>query len=108
VKAKPVIPRAQAIRDAQDAVDFYFEQGSEPAALGFVDALERAYRHIGRHSATGSQRYAHELALPGLRAWPVARYPYLIFFIEREDCLDVWRIMHGQRDLPAWLNSPPS
>ena len=24
-------------------------------------------------------RYAHELNLPGLRFWPLARYPHLVF-----------------------------
>ena len=104
MKAKPVVPRAQAIRDAQNAVDFYFGEGAGRAALGFVDALERAYRHIGRHPGTGSQRYDHELGLPGLRTWPVARYPHLICFVERTDHVDVWRILHGQRDLPSWLD----
>jgi toxin ParE1/3/4 len=105
VRQKPVIPRAQAVRDVQDAVDFYFGDGAEKAALGFVDALERAYLHIGRHPATASHRYAHELGLPSLRSWPLARYPYLIFFLERDDHPDVWRVLHGHRDLPAGLTS---
>jgi toxin ParE1/3/4 len=51
-------------------------------ALGFIDALEQAYTHIGRHPATGSPRYAHELNLPGLRAWPLTRYPHIVFYVE--------------------------
>jgi len=30
-------------------------------------------------------------------------YPYLIFYIEKEDHIDVWRILHGQRNIPARL-----
>lgn len=26
-------------------------------------------------------------------------YPYVIFYIEREDCVDVWRVLHRQRDI---------
>ncbi len=44
-----------------------------------------------------------ELDLPGLRCWPVKRYPYLVFYVERDDHIDVWRVLHGQRDIPAWL-----
>ena len=58
-------------------------------ALGFIDALEQAYTHIGRHPATGSPRHAHELDLPGLRAWPLTRYPYIVFCVERADHVDV-------------------
>lgn len=103
MKAKAVVPREQASRDVDDAVAYYLSEASEAAALGFIDALERACTHIGRHPATGSPRYAHELNLPGLRAWPLTRYPYLVFYVERPDHIDVWRVLHGQRDIPAWM-----
>ena len=67
--------------------------------MGFIDALERAYAHISR--------YAHELNLPGLRSWKLTRYPYLIFYVEFENSVDVWRVLHGQRDIPAWLGTEP-
>jgi toxin ParE1/3/4 len=106
VRAKPVVPREQAHRDVQDAVAHYLAEGAETAALGFIDALENAYRHIGRHPATGSPRYAHELNLPGLRSWPLTRYPYLVFYVEHPDHVDVWRVLQGQRDIPAWMQDP--
>jgi toxin ParE1/3/4 len=68
-----------------------------------VDALERAYAHIGKHPATGSPRYAHELNIPDLRSWPLHKYPYLVFYVERVDSIDVWRVLHMKRDIPAWM-----
>ena len=103
--AKPVIPRAAAERDIEDAFTYYLDQGAQQAALGIIDALEQAYRHIGANPASGSPRYAHELELPGLRSWPVRRYPYLVFYLERDDHIDVWRVLHGQRDIPAWMSA---
>ncbi len=103
MKSRSVIPRELANRDVDAAIDYYLSEGAAQAALGFVVALEQAYAHIGRHPATGSLRYAHELNLPGLRFWPLARYPHLIFYIERDDYIDVWRVLHGQRDIPAWM-----
>lgn len=103
MKAKPVIPREQANRDVDEAVAYYLGEASEAVALGFIDALEQAYTHMARHPATGSPRYAHELNLPGLRTWSLAHYPYLVFYIERPDHIDVWRVLHGQRDIPAWM-----
>ena len=32
-----------------------------------------------------------------------AAYPYLIFYIERDGHVDVWRVLHALRDIPAWL-----
>jgi len=106
VKIKPVIPRVLANRDVDEAVRHYLDQDAEAAALGFIDALEHAYAHIGRHAATGSPRYAHELNLPGLRFWPLTRYPHLVFYIEMDDHIDVWRVLHGERDIPAWMHQP--
>ncbi len=107
MKTKPVIPRELALRDVEQAVAYYLDEGAPSAALGLIDALEKAYSHISRHPATGSARYAHELNLPGLRFWPLTRYPHGVFYIEKADHIDVWRVLHGQRDLPAWLQTEP-
>lgn len=104
--SKPVVPRALAHQDVEDAVAYYLAEDARSAALGFIDALEKAYARIGRHPATGSPRYAHELNLPDLRTWPLTRYPYLVFYVERPDHIDVWRVLHGQRDIPAWMQQP--
>ena len=106
MKVKQVIPREQADRDVDEAIDHYLAENAEQAALGFIEALEQAYRHISRHPATGSPRYAHEIDMPGLRSWPLTRYPYLVFYVERADHIDVWRVLHGQRDIPAWMQLP--
>jgi toxin ParE1/3/4 len=107
VKTTPVIPRELALRDVEQAVAYYLDEGATSAALGLIDALEKAYAHIGRQPATGSPRYAHELNLPGLRFWPLTRYPYCVFYTEKSDHIDVWRVLHGQRDIPAWLQTEP-
>jgi toxin ParE1/3/4 len=95
--------RSRADADVQGAIDHYLAEAPE-AAAGFVDALEATYRHIQRAPATGSPRYAHELNLPGLRFWVCTRYPYLVFYMELADRIEVWRVLHAQRDIPAWLH----
>lgn len=103
MNAKPVIPRALAAQDVAEALDHYLVTANTQAALGFVAALETAYAHISTHPATGAPRYAHALNLPGLRFWPLTRYPYLVFYVEQADHIDVWRVLHGKRDLPVSL-----
>ena len=106
MKVETVVPREQARRDVEEAIEHYLREDAETAALAFVDALEKAYCHIGRHPAAGSPRWAHELHLPGLRSWPLTRHPYLVFYVEHSDHVDVWRVLHGQRDIPAWMQEP--
>ena len=105
MRAKPVVPRATANRDVDLAIDYYLSEGSTAAALGFINELEKAYRHIARAPSGGSARYAHELNLQGLRFWPLRRYPHLVFYVERVDHIDVWRVLHRERDIPETLRS---
>lgn len=106
MKQKPVIPRTLASEDIDSAIAYYLEQQAEQAAFGFIDALQHAYEQIGRYPDSGSPRYAHELDLPGLRSWPVNGYAYMIFYVDRPDHIDVWRVLHGMRDIPVWLQDP--
>ena len=106
MKPKAVVPRERANRDVDEAINYYLIENAPEAALGFIEALEQAYGHIGRPPNTDSSRYASELNLPGLRFWPLKRYPHLLSYLERSDHIDVWRVLHGQRDIPAWMQGP--
>ena len=106
MKSKAVILRDVALNDVDEAIAHYLDEDAEQAALGFIAALEHTYAHIGRNPATGSPRYAHALNLPGLRCWPLNRYPQLVFYVERQDYIDVWRVLHGRRDIPGWMQPP--
>lgn len=101
---KGVIPRELANRDVEEAIDHYLMEATAKVALAFVDEIEKAYAHIARHPSSGSPRYAHQLGLADLRFWPLGRYPYLVFYVERDEYIDVWRVLHEQRDIPAWMN----
>lgn len=104
--AKKVRLRQRAERDVDAVIEHYLVEADAAVAGGFVDALEEALRHLARHPATGSPRYAHELRLPGLRAWPLRRSPYLVFYVERDEHVDVWRVLHVERDIAAWMRDP--
>jgi toxin ParE1/3/4 len=104
VNSKPVIPRGDAVRDIEDAIDHYAIAANQRISRGFADALERAFRYISTHPGAGSPRYSHELGIFGLRSWPLRRYPYLVFYVERDSHIDVLRVLHGQRDIPDWMH----
>jgi toxin ParE1/3/4 len=104
VTVKPVVPRQQANRDVDEAIAYYVAEASERVALAFIDALERAYRR----QASGSSRYAVELNLPGLRAWPLRRFPHVVFYVDTPDHIDVWRVPHGASDIATWMRDAES
>lgn len=106
--SKPQILRELARRDIEASVGFYAVEAGEQVALRFVDALEGALRSIGRHPAAGPPRFGQDVDLPGLRSRPLNGFPYTVFYIEREDHVDIWRVLHAHRDIPAWLREPAS
>jgi toxin ParE1/3/4 len=106
MSGKPLVPRERARRDVEGAVGYYALQAGEQAALGFIDALEAAYRLIADYPQSGSQRHAHELGLPDLRSRALQRYPYLVCYVEGSGAIDIWRVLHAQRDIPQWMEEP--
>ena len=107
MSVKPIIPRDAARQDVEAAIAFYAREAGERTALRFIDSLEGAFRAIGRNPGIGSPRYGHDLDIPGLRGRLLGRFPYLVFYVEREDHVDVWRVLHAHRDIPVWMQGPP-
>ncbi len=95
--------RQRAVDDADSAFDHLGAQAPPGTAENFVNSLERALSHLGRHPLTGSLRFAFELDIPDLRAWHLNRFPYLIFYVADDDHVDVWRILHSHLDIPPSL-----
>jgi len=108
VSYKRIIPRELARNDAEAAVDYYASEAGPEVAHGFIDALQTAYDLIANHPESGSLRYSYELGLPDLRNVYLKRYPYLVFYREQADYIDVWRVLHAKRDIPQWMQGPES
>ena len=103
MSGKPVVLRDLAHNDIERAVGHYLAEAGTALALDFIDTLEASLNRIGEQPESGSPRYAHELGIPGLRFLSTGRFPYLIFYVSREAVVDVWRVLHGARDIPAWM-----
>ena len=101
---KPPILRQQAEIDVDQAVDHYLSVAPGSVASAFIGALEDAYDHIGRLPASGSARYAVQQGLRDFRSWPVAGFPYIVFYIERDDHVEVQRVLHTSRDIAESLS----
>jgi toxin ParE1/3/4 len=99
----PLSRRERADLDIDEALNHYLDV-SPAVALGFIDDLEAALAHVQRAPATGSPRWAHALNIPGLRSWRCKRYPYIVFYMPLPDRIEIWRVLHDKRDIPAWLN----
>lgn len=104
MKSKAVHLRPLAGRDIAEALKHYRREGGSALANRWVDTIQEGLAYVGKYPGTGSSRYAAVLQLAGLRFWTLRTFPYLIFYIERDDQVDVWRVLHAQPDIPAWLS----
>lgn len=97
----PLRVRPAADRDLDAALAFLLREGAPGAALQLLEEFEAALARIAGRPAIGSPRYAH--LLPALRFWKLRRHEYLVFYVIQPDVIDVLRILHAKRDIPAAL-----
>lgn len=100
---KRVVPLAAAIEDVDEIADYYTDVSGKALAHRFANALAASYRRIASHPGIGSLRYEIALGLDGLRVWQLRGFPYLVFYVERTDEIEVWRVLHAERDLMTEL-----
>ncbi len=101
--AKRVKFRDLASEDLDSAAHFYVANAGHDVAERFIDAVEATARRVGKNPGLGALRFAYELSIPDLRAMNVGKFPYLMFYVERPELVEVWRLLHGSRDIPASL-----
>jgi toxin ParE1/3/4 len=94
-----ILPKAE-----EDVIEIasYIGADSPAAADRFADAFERACELLVSMPELGHlQAFAHP-ELEGLRSFPVKGFEkYLVFYRIAPPVLEIVRVLHGARDLPA-------
>ncbi len=96
----PVVLRPEASRDAEEARDFLETRG---AGLGqaFLDRLKEALGRIG------AMPELYGTVWGNVRATPLRRFAYVVYYRVHIDRVEVLAIMHGGRDASAWRSRAP-
>lgn len=98
---KSAIQRALAQQDIAKAFDHYLSAAGTVIAADFVQEIDACMQRIERFPAAGSLRYADLLDVKGLRFSVIERFPYLVFYFERADGVDIVRVLHQHQDIPG-------
>jgi toxin ParE1/3/4 len=102
---KPVRLTRKADSDI-DTCFAWIAKDNPAAALRFLDAIELTCDALSRMPGIGSPRYAEIPLVRGVRMLAIKDFEnYLLFYLEREDSVDVIRVLHGARDIPEALQS---
>jgi toxin ParE1/3/4 len=99
--------RAVASADIGSAVIYYRNEAGPDIAVNFVNELQTAIDQLCQEPLLGSLRFAYELEIPGLRSWSLREFPCLVFYMTDGHSIDIWRVLHARRDIPAYLASDP-
>ena len=105
MRRKPVKASPAATADADDIADHYATTAQRALADRFADALLAAYQRLSQSPGIGSPLLGERCGIAGLRSWKIKGFPYLVCYFEQPEHIDVWRILHGARDLGALLES---
>jgi toxin ParE1/3/4 len=97
---KPAVLRPQAERDFESNIDYHPEADAPLTALAerFFAAADTALHQIERRPGMGSLRIGELRGVPLLRSWPVKGFPLQWFYFERENDLDVVRLLGDRQD----------
>ena len=100
---KAAILRPQAQRDRQNEVRYYREEAGSKVAVRLVNATNESLDQIEVEPGIGSPVLGKILDIPGLKTWRVTKFPLLWFYFERDDHLDVVRLLGERQDIAAIL-----
>lgn len=89
--------------DLQAAARFIHRDNPEMARL-FLEAAYDTFEFLANNPRIGRQR--GDLGFSQIRSWRIDGFHrYLIFYRELPDRIQIWRVLHGSRDLSATLGS---
>lgn len=104
MRHKLIVRRRRADEDIEAAIAYYLNEAGSEVALDFANQLQESLQKISVHPRIGSPRYGDIARIPNLRHWPIKNFPYLAFYVEKENRIELVRVLHGGMDIPSWID----
>lgn len=102
---KPARLRPKARDDRKSEVHYYRINAGTAVAEDLVHASQLALKQIEREPGMGSPRLGQLAEIAGLRSWRISGLPLIWLYFEREDHLDVIRLLGERQDILTLLGS---
>lgn len=96
-----IFKRPQVERDIEECFVFIAEENLD-AGVYFLVAVEESIEQLAEFPLIGKKLEFGNPRFKDLRVWRVKNYSdYLIFYLVRENIIEIVRFLHGARDLNA-------
>jgi toxin ParE1/3/4 len=102
---KPPRLRPKAKDDRRNEVRYYRLNGGTSVAENLVIETRWALKQIEQAPGIGSPRLGQLAEISGLRSWRVTGFPLVWLYFERDDHLDVIRLLGERQDILAILGA---
>jgi len=80
----------------------YLAERNISAATQFLDAFETTCTLLAEMPGIGKSRHFNQPELQGMRSWSIKGFEnYLVFYKPVADGADIFRVIHGARDMEA-------
>lgn len=93
---KRAILRPQARADVKTEVRYYRQNAGQPTVNKLAQSIDDALQRLQRQPGVGSPRIGYLLDISGLKSWRLTGFPLVWLYFERDDSLDVVRLL-GER-----------
>ncbi len=87
-----------------DIVELAVHIGQDDISVAsrFLDATDETFALLARQPFIGTKYVTKTPRLEGIRVFRVKKFPnHLMFYIARENEIEIVRVLHGSRDLDA-------
>jgi toxin ParE1/3/4 len=98
-----VLLRQQVELEIDAGFRHYLKEAGGKVAGDFLDQISAALAHLDAFPQSGSPQYRHLFHDIDLRFWMLRRFPYVIFYVVRDDYVDVIAMLHQHADIPSIL-----
>lgn len=101
-----IIIAPKADRDLDEQF-FYIARDNREAAMRFLRAAEATFERLAAMPELGELQAFRQPSLAEVRVWRVGGFEnYLVFYRPIERGVEIVRVLHGARDIPAALDEP--
>lgn len=104
--AAPVIHKAPIVLLDLAELSDHIARDSPKSAHRFLIEARNAFEELARMPGLGGVWEDAPRRIKEMRVWPIPGFEnYLIFYRQTSDGIEVVRVLHGARDLPALFGS---
>lgn len=100
---KEVRWRQLATDDYFSIVAWYTDEAGDKVAERFIRSLRETEGRISRNPSLGPTSFTYGASKQATRYGAVDGFPYLVFYLNLDEHIEIVRVLHERRDIPGQL-----